>query len=297
MALTGNQYAIGAGDFEATVVEVGGGLRSFAHRGVDIAASYGEGLPPKAAGAILVPWPNRLAGGRFPFDGSQYQTALTEPLTGNAIHGLGRWARWTAVEHGPSSVTMRLDIVAQTGWPFEVSVAVTYSLDRHNGLMVTAAAENKGLGRAPFGMGFHPYLSLGGSTVDEAWLRVPAAERMVVDARQIPAGREPVAGTAYDLRDGAPLGRLRLDDGFTSIEFVGGRGVVEVRTAHGGGRVWFDREFTCVQVYTLDALGEGTAAIAIEPMTCPADAFNSGVGLIVLEPGSGWTASWGIQAR
>jgi aldose 1-epimerase len=47
-------------------------------------------------------------------------------------------------------------------------------------------------------------------------------------------------------------------------------------------------------VFTVDDLAHGVPAIAIEPMTCPADAFNTGTGLMVLEPGASWTGSWGI---
>jgi len=80
MALTGRQFTIAAGDHEATVVEVGAGLRRYAHRGVDVTFTYGDGdLPPKGCGAVLVPWPNRLRGGKYTFDGKAYQLPLSEP--------------------------------------------------------------------------------------------------------------------------------------------------------------------------------------------------------------------------
>ena len=46
---------------------------------------------------------------------------------------------------------------------------------------------------------------------------------------------------------------------------------------------------------TPENLMDGRPAVAIEPMTCAPDAFNSGHGLIVLEPGGSWSGSWGIQ--
>lgn len=195
MALSGRQFTLSCGEYEATVVEVGAGLRRFVRGGVDVTCGYGEDvLAPKGCGGVLVPWPNRLRGGHYPFEGADLQLGLSEPANGNAIHGLGRWARWTPVRHEPSSVTLALDIVPQTGWPFEVSVEITYALDA-DGLTVTTTAHNRGVSRAPFGAGFHPYLSTHGAALEEMTVRLPAATRLLLDDRLIPCGREAVAGT------------------------------------------------------------------------------------------------------
>jgi aldose 1-epimerase len=295
MALSGQQFTIAAGDHVATVVEVGAGLRSYAHAGVDVTCPYGEGdLPPKSSGSVLVPWPNRLRGGRYTFDGVEYQLPLSEPARGNASHGLARWDRWVPVRHEPSTVTLGLDIVPQTGWPFELRVEVTYALDAELGLRVTAVAGNTGTVRAPFGAGFHPYLSTHGHGISDVRLRASLRERIVVDEAMVPVGTAPVAGTPYDLR-GRRLGSLRMDDGFTVEPAEDGRGLVELRTRSGGALVWFDQAFRFLQVFTPDLLADGQPGVALEPMTCPADAFNSGTALIVLPPGGSWTGSWGIQ--
>lgn len=295
MALTGRQFTIAAGDDEATIVEVGAGLRRYARRGVDVTVTYGDGdLPPKGCGAVLVPWPNRLRGGTYTFDGTSYQLALSEPALGNASHGLGRWARWVPVRHEASAVALALDIVPQPGWPFELRVEVTYALDAEHGLQVSAAAHNTGTVRAPFGAGFHPYLSTRGHDLAEVTLTVPAGERFLVDEKKVPSGVQPVGGTPYDLRSGRQLGDLRLDDGFAGLETVDGRAAVDVRTGSGGGRVWFDDAFGFVQIFTPDQVAGGRPGVAVEAMTCPADAFNSGTGLVVLAPGDSWTGSWGI---
>ena len=295
MALTGEQFAIAAGVHEAMIVEVGAGLRSYTHRGVDVTCPYPDDvLPPKASGSTLVPWPNRLRGGRYSFDGATLQLPLTEPALGNAIHGLGRWVRWTAVRHEPSLVTLGLDIVPQTGWPFEVRVEVTYALDSEHGLVVTALARNLGRSRAPFGAGFHPYLATHGARLRDTTVGLPAAERLLLDDGKVPVGNRSVAGTSYDLRRARRLGELRMDDAFTVLQTVGGRGTAEVRTRAGGSRLWFDETFRYLQVYTVDELADGAPGVAIEPMTCAPDAFNSGDGLIVLDPGGAWTGSWGI---
>jgi aldose 1-epimerase len=295
MALTGREYVICAGAHTATISEVGARLHAYTYDGVDVVCTYpGDALPPKGAGSVLMPWPNRLRGGRYHFDGEEFQLPLTEPTAGNAIHGLARWVRWDSIAHESDSVTMRHDLVPQTGWPFEVAVEIHYAVHPDDGLAVTARAVNNGARRAPFGAGFHPYLSTRGATLEATTVRLPAASRLVVDDAQVPVGLQPVDGTQYDLRSPKKLEALRMDDGFTDLSTTDGRGWAEVIGAGGGARLWFDEAYRYLQAFTVDELTPGTPAVAIEPMTCAPDAFNSGDGLIILEPGAQWSGTWGI---
>jgi aldose 1-epimerase len=295
MALSGRQFEITAGEHAATIAEVGAGLRRYAAGGVDVTCTYpADTLPPKGCGSTLVPWPNRIRGGKYTFDGTDYQLALTEPTAGNAIHGLGRWARWSKARGTQSEVTMRLDVVPTNGYPFELRAEVTYALDADTGLTTTLRARNTGSVRVPFGAGSHPYLSTRGRPLDEVTVQLPARERLLVDDAQIPVGTESVAKTAYDLRRGKRLRDLRLDDGFTALTTKDGHGTVEVRGRNGGARLWFDDAFRYLQLFTREDVTEGQHGVAVEPMTCAPDAFNSGAGLIVLEPGERWSARWGI---
>lgn len=295
MTLSGKQYTIAAGEHTATVVEVGAGLQRYAVGGVEVTCTYGDDeLPPKCCGTTLIPWPNRIRGGRYTFEGAAQQLALTEPDARNAIHGLGRWERWAKVRHTADQLTLRLDVVPQKGYPFQIRAEVTYTLDAEHGLMVTIGARNNGSTRAPFGAGSHPYLATRGHALADVTLRLPAREALVVDDQSVPVGARNLTGKD-DFRRGRRLRALRFDDGFTGLVTEGGRGVAEVRTKSGGAQLWFDETFKFLQVYTLDELTDGQAGIAIEPMTCAPDAFNSGAGLIVLEPGGAWTGSWGVR--
>ncbi|MDT4911501.1 MAG: aldose 1-epimerase [Pseudonocardiales bacterium] len=295
MTFSGREYAIEAGAHRATVVEVGAALQRYTTGGVDITCTYDvDALPPKGCGATLMPWPNRIREGRYTFEGTPLQLPLTEPSARNAIHGLARWARWTEVTHTPEQVTLRHDIVPQTGYPFEVRVEATYTVHAESGLMVTLGARNLGRSRAPFGAGSHPYLSTRGHALADTTVRVPAGERLIVDDKQVPVGARSVASTEYDLRRGKRLRTTRFDDGFTGLTTDGGRGAAEVRTPSGGARLWFDETYQFLQVFTVENLTPRQSGVAIEPMTCAPDAFNSGAGLIVLEPGGAWTGSWGI---
>jgi aldose 1-epimerase len=294
MALTGRQFTITAGAHQATIVEVGAGLRRYAVDGQDVTVSYGEDeLPPRGCGAVLVPWPNRLRDGRYSFQGRGYQVPINETATNSANHGLARWVRWQLVGREQSSVTLLCDLVPQPGWPFEVSVFVTYSVDSDQGLSVTAAARNRGRLAAPFGIGFHPYISPRGAALDELALMVPAERHLIVDGQQIPVRSEPVAGTPYDFRSSRQLRSQRLDEGFAAVQTPG---AVELRGPSGGARLEYDESFRFLQVYTNENLGGGRSGVAVEPMTCPANAFNSGDGLVVLEPGTGsWSGIWGLR--
>jgi len=291
VALTGRQFQITAGDHQATIVEVGAGLREYRVGGVDVTASYPEdSLPPRGAGCVLVPWPNRLRGGSYEFGGRRFQLALSEPANGNAIHGLARWVRWAPVVVEQSALTLAIDLVPQTGWIFELRVEVTYELHPESGLSVTAVARNTGSWAAPFGAGFHPYLSTHGAKLDDVTVQLPARQRILMDSAQLPVGVQTVTRTPYDLRRGRRLRHLRLDDAYTAMTDR----YAEVRSRGGGARVWFDEAFGYAQVFTLEDVTPGRHGVAIEPMTCPPDAFNSGEGLIVLEPGASWAGRWGI---
>jgi len=101
-------------------------------------------LPPADAGQLLAPWPNRVDGGRYVFGGTEYQLALTEPAQGNAIHGLTRWAAWTAVHQDASAVRLRSAPHGQQGYPFGLEIEAEYRLDAGTGLQVTVAARNRG---------------------------------------------------------------------------------------------------------------------------------------------------------
>jgi aldose 1-epimerase len=294
--LSGTQFELQAGEYAATIVEVGAGLRRFTFRGIDVTVPYGEHeLPPKGDGGVLVPWPNRLRGGHYSFGGRELQLALTEPAQRNAIHGLARWVRWTPLAIATDSLTLGIDLVPQTGWPFQVRVEVTYALHAEDGLVVSVLAVNTGAGPAPFGAGFHPYLSTHGHVLDDVTVLVPAASILLVDDVQVPVGKRSVTGGPHDLRTGKRLGKSRFDDGFTDLTIEDGRGRAEVRTPSGSAELWFDAAFGYLQVFTEANLHDGIDGVAIEPMTCPADAFNTGEGLIVLEPQRPWTASWGIR--
>ena len=162
-------------------------------------------------------------------------------------------------------------------------------------------ATNLAAESAPFAYGAHPYLTTGSAQVDDDELALPGATRLLTDGeRKLPTGREPVAGSPYDFREGRPIGDTVLDHAFTDlVRGADGRARVVLRAPAGNGvELWVDERFGWLQAYTGDDQGPDTArtALAVEPMTAPPDAFNSGDDLVVLDPGATFSATWGIRA-
>jgi aldose 1-epimerase len=298
--LTGTQFEIESGDYRATVTELGAGLRELEHAGTPLVTSFdADDLPPHSAGELLTPWPNRIDGGKYSFAGAHYQLALSEPARGNAIHGLTRWVPWTRTAHDSDEVTLTSVPHGGQGYPFAVQVDATYRVDAESGLHVTITATNKGSRPAPWGYGHHPYLTVATATIDECELTLPVDYWQPVDERLIPsAPPQDVTGTEYDFRAGRKLGDTQLDTAFTGLHRERD-GMAWVWLATGGRRtgIWMDASCGWLQVYTSDGLEpeRDRAALAVEPMTCPPNAFVSGQQLVVLEPREAVTVRWGIR--
>lgn len=299
--LTGAQYEISAGGYAAAVTELGAGLRALHHRGTPLLAGYEAGqLPPGGAGQLLAPWPNRVDGGRYSFGGAQLQLDLSEPAAGNAIHGLTRWATWVPVAHDPDRIVLYQALRGHPGYPFCLDVEAEYRLDPDDGLRVGIIAHNAGDGPAPYGTGSHPYLTAGTPLVDACELTLPAACWQPVGDRGIPSGpAEDVGGTRYDFRGGRSLDGVRLDHPFTGLDRDdAGRAWVRLAGPDGGVRLWAGEGYRWLQVFTGDPLDEQRRrrALAVEPMTCPPNAFATGTDLLVIEPGQSVRHAWGIEA-
>ncbi|GGR16213.1 aldose 1-epimerase family protein [Agromyces mediolanus] len=300
---TGEQLVLetstSSGELTAVVTTVAAGLRALSLDGIELVPTFGEDrTPPAAAGIVLAPWPNRIRDGRWSHDGVDHQLAITEPALGNAIHGLLRFTEYRVVAQDRDSVTLEATIFPQTGYPFLIETAVHYELVS-DGLRVTHRLENVGAEAAPVALGTHPYVKIGGVPTAELELRIEADSHIEVDERKLPTGEVPVDGTPWDLRDGRRVGELSLDDAFGELASDEDGVIEHVLTAPDGRSVavWADDDFAYVQAYTTDRFPGEELAIAIEPMTAPAEAFNSGRGLRWLGPGEQWELSWGIRFR
>ncbi|WP_077490464.1 aldose 1-epimerase family protein [Sinomonas mesophila] len=296
---TGRQYELRRGGGVAVVTELAATLRSYERNGVALVETFGDAdLPPGAAGITLAPWANRIEDGRWTLDGAVQQLDITEPSRGHASHGLLRNTGYEAVDRSAGSVALEAVVFPQHGYPFLVRHRVEYALDDDGGLSVRQTLANDSAREAPFGLGAHPYLRLGDVPTEELALQVPASTRLVADGRLIPRASEPVAGDA-DLRGGRVVGGLGgglgIDAAYTGLAFEGGR-ARSVLKAPDGRSVWLWQDDACpyVHVFVSDRYPGRLKAVALEPMTAPANAFNSGAGLRWLAPGGEASIRWGI---
>jgi aldose 1-epimerase len=294
---SGAQHYLEFEDQTAIVVEVGGGLRGYTVAGQDILDGYAlDELAPAAAGQVLAPWPNRIRDGRYAWNGGTYQVALTEPVHANAIHGLVRWVPWAATSVSGSAVTLSYRLPPHPGYPWALELTTTWSVGP-DGLRASHTATNRSGTPAPFGLGAHPYLQLPGVAVDDLVLRVPGQRVLLIDERGLPMGATLVAGTDLDFTAGRRLGPVRLDTAFGPTPADGS--AVRLSTVDGtvAVTVWADGSFRWWHVFTSDGLGPPRTrrAIAVEPTTCPPDAYRSGRDLVTLAPGQTWRGEWGIR--
>jgi aldose 1-epimerase len=167
---------------------------------------------------------------------------------------------------------------------------------------VTTTVLNRDEVPIPFGVGFHPYLTVTTPTIEGAELEVPAKAYVATNARKLPTGEIlPLAGHPLDFSRRKSVNGHDLDVTYTELlrDDSGMTTVIVTDSTGGEVELSVDRTFPYVQVFTGDTLEKGRrrTAIAVEPMTCPPDALRSGKDIVVLEPGQHWAGSWRLRRR
>lgn len=294
---TGRELTLRADGYEAEVVEVGAGLRALRRDGVDVIAGYPPGqMCSGGRGQHLIPWPNRVEDGVYEFDGRRLQLPLSEPAKSNASHGLLRWANWTLAESSDARALWSCRLHPQPGYPFLLDVTVEYVLDA-DGLRVTQSARNLGPDPAPYGAGAHPYLTVG-ARLDQCELLLPATTRLEIDARGLPTDERPTVGSDADFSTARLIGDTVLDHPYGGLQRVDGLARAVLRDPRTGreAAVTVDDGYRWLQAFSGDTLSSGAReALAVEPMTCPPNAFRTGVDLVRLEPGDRHQATFVIS--
>jgi aldose 1-epimerase len=290
------------GELVAVVGRIGAALRHLSHDGVELVEPGNfDSLSPFCEGIIMSPWPNRIDGGQWVYEGRTLELPINLHDQQNANHGLLMDHPYEVTEQTDSSVTLAALIHARLGYPFNVYTTVKYELVE-TGLKISHTAENLSDAKAPYALGGHPYFKIAGIDTEDLFLRSEAETVMVVDDRQIPTGTMPTAHSKFDLRSGVRIGDNFLDHDFTDLP-RDEAGLAHTFLTAPDGRgfdIWQDQAFKHVVLFTPDfywsELGEPRRfACAIEPQTSGPNSFNTGEDLIWLAKGQEFFASWGVN--
>ena len=292
---TGEQILLTRGAVTARIAQVGAALRGLSVDGFDLIASYPDGTKaPGASGIVLVPWPNRVRDGRWTHEGAEQQLPISEPKFRNASHGLLRFHPYDIERSGDGEATLRARIYPQNGYPFALDTAVTYAL-ADDGIRVVHTIRNIGADAAPVAVGTHPYLVAGDADPAEVTITGTGKTWLETDERMLPIADHPV-GEAADLSAGRALGAGFMDRCYTDL-VRGDDGLARTTLTAPDGRattLWQGEGLDFTHVYITDTYPGRSHAVAVEPMSAPADAFNSGRGLRTLAPGEEHSWEWGV---
>ncbi len=252
------------------------------------------------AGAVIVPWPNRVEDGTWWHEGQRLQLPVDEPELHNAIHGLLTHSEFEVHHRGVDFVTLAAGIDPQPGYPFALEVHVGYALLR-DGLSARIEVANRSRSVAPVAVGVHPYLRLGDTPIEDLRVSIDADRAWQLDARNLPGASRDVSGTQEDPRSLHQVAELPSHALYRRTRATN-RGLVHTLSAGGPHVVelWADAVLPWTQWYVAPDLmtDEGPRrALAIEPMSAPPNALRTGSDLCHLPPDGRRTWRWAIRLR
>jgi len=226
------------------------------------------------SGFPLLPYANRIAGGRFTWDGQAY-TLARNPGETNTIHGIGRLHAWEVREAKRNAVSLSLSHPGDAAWPFALEGRLSYALNGPS-LTVAISVTNRHASTAPAGLGFHPYFP----KQFDAALRFNATGVWQNGADSLPSHHGPVPPD-WSYANAAPVTRSSLDNCFTGWDRV-----AETTAGPASLRIEASEAFGNLQVFT----PSWTDFFCVEPVTHSPDAINrpdlpSGQAMVALAPG------------
>ena len=243
------------------------------------------------AGEILAPWPNRIASGKYQFEGKSFEVPASDGL-GNALHGLLHGVDAEVVSQQADSVTMDFEIEPSSFYPGQIKVSVVYKMTEA-GLEVTQSATNAGKNSAPVGLGAHAYFAV----TENTRLFVPAAEVARREPNMISSAQDQLGTIGMSNTTATLVSELELDHEFSKLAKNAEIASTLLVEPDGSGVVVWQKQADYQMIYISQNLpfDSGPArAVAIEPQTCAVDAFNNHRGLSVLAPGETLVLNWGV---
>lgn len=240
-------------------------------------------------GSKLSPFPNRIPAGKYTFDDKEYQLPVNEVASNNQLHAMLHCrpfeiASETASKDGAALVLTYDYKGTDQGYPFPYLLTITYKLDA-SGVSVATDLENTTTTAIPIGDGWHPYFQF--ENVNLVELQMGAAERLSSNV-----------GNALSDVHGYEAGKVMEEDALDDCFEVqkDKRFSLELKDPSSGValEIWQESEtnqYRYLQIYTPPT----RRCIAVEPVSCAPNAFNTGRGLIVLKPNEKVSMSFGIK--
>lgn len=291
--LSGSSFSLTSGPYQATILSCGAALSSLSLNDHPLILPYpAHELAPGFAGMVLLPWPNRIREGRYSWRGTSYQLPINDIDTRTALHGSTYNRDWSILSVSPSSVSLECWVPGMEGYPWPLHSRVSYHLNEKSGLTATITTRNLCAVDIPYGVGSHPYLAPGG-VVDDWTLQMSPTHAQRMDTSLLPRDLVPVSEIGLNFAFPRSLRGMSIDTGFTS--FPSTPWAVHVENSLIGLRATLSSSAPWVQIYTGDAVGR--RGIAVEPMSCPANAFNDAHDSIVLPGGQSHRFSWSISGQ
>lgn len=275
------------------VSKIGSSLIEYKYKEINITKSSVEEIFG-SNGKIMSPWPNRIEDGKYEFEGNKYQLQINDTKANNAIHGLSYDKEWDLDVLDENKIRLKIVLDSDCGYPGKLEQLLTYRLSE-SGLFVKFIVRNIGDKNAPFGFGWHPYLDAAGS-VNNCKLLLDASTHIVPNERLLPVGKEDVV-SPKKYNNVREIGDTVLDDAFVDVKrgFNGKTKVLFTRADDRVVEIWADANFNAWQIFSGDTIPQiNRTALAIEPLTCLANAYNTKDYLQILKPGDEKILKFGI---
>ncbi len=200
---------LAAHGWEAEILPaLGGAVARLSHQGRELLRRSAAGVSdPLETGCFpLVPYANRIAGGRFGFAGEEQRVRLNFGAHPHSLHGVGWQRGWAVTEQASDHVMLVHEHRGDADWPWDYRAEQELLVDAH-GLRMTLSVRNDSAGPMPAGLGFHPYFPVS----PEARLQIATGKVWLGDAEMLPVAPAP-ADHFGDFAAGAPIARDGLID-------------------------------------------------------------------------------------
>lgn len=285
------------GDYSAIIRRHGAGLNSLRIKGRDLVELFELGSPARYRGDLLAPWPNRIRDGKYSVDNKTYTVPINEISRQTSLHGLVNNLEWNVKEKSDKHVELYVELPESVAYPSSLLFTIRYELS-DKGLGIEIQATNSGTNRAPYGVSIHPYLIADSSEKVDQWtLTMNSSEVLAVDEiRLLPTRLCDVSELDFDFQKGSIIGDRFIDHAF-KVDKTKPRSISLLAQSGIGVKMIFDESSHWVQIHTADREGGSDArrCLAVEPMSCPPDAFNSNIDLIWLNPKESTESNWWIS--